>query len=163
MRGDQSSRVRATAEATRLASDDASLPALPALFPRPVLMLERTDREVLAGELDLETSPQLDGQLARIDETQVTRLLIDLSGVAFINSTCLRSMVRAHHFVKSKEPHPRAAAWHPSGQRLFELTGVDKRLIFERIGFYCSRPAPRHVLVADRAAGVPGGLSEYSG
>lgn len=49
----------------------------------------------LEGELDLETATELDRQLAAIDLSQVTRLLIDLGGVTFMDSTGLRSIVRA--------------------------------------------------------------------
>jgi anti-sigma B factor antagonist len=85
----------------------------------------------LVGELDLETAPGLDRQLARIDVTQVTRLLIDLSGVTFMDSTGVRSIVRAHHFAESNNHRLVLRRATHQVQRLFELTGIDERLTFE--------------------------------
>jgi anti-sigma B factor antagonist len=85
----------------------------------------------LAGELDLATTPELDRHLAGIDVTQITRLLIDLSGVTFMDSTGLSSIIRAHHLAESSG-HTLVVRRGPHQvQRLFEVTGVDERLTFE--------------------------------
>ncbi len=86
---------------------------------------------VLAGELDLETTPELDRQLAGIDETQIARLVIDLSGVTFMDSTGLSSIVRASHFATSNGHTLVLRQGARQVQRLFALTGVDERLAFE--------------------------------
>jgi anti-sigma B factor antagonist len=85
----------------------------------------------LDGELDLATAPQLDRQLARIEATKVTRVLIDLSGVTFMDSTGLRSIIRAHHFAESNNHRLVLRRGARQVQRLFELTGIDERLTFE--------------------------------
>jgi anti-sigma B factor antagonist len=85
----------------------------------------------LDGELDLATAPQLDRQLARIEATNVSRVLIDLSGVTFMDSTGLRSIVRAHHFAESNHHTLVLQRGTRQVQRLFELTGIDECLTFE--------------------------------
>jgi anti-sigma B factor antagonist len=87
----------------------------------------------LEGELDLETAPELDRRLAAIDETQVARLLIDLHGVTFMDSTGLSSIVRAHRFAQSNGHTLVLRRGSNQVQRLFELTGVDERLTFEEV------------------------------
>jgi anti-sigma B factor antagonist len=85
----------------------------------------------LDGELDLATVPQFDRQLARIEATKVSRVLIDLSGVSFMDSAGLRSIVRAHHFAESNNHRLVLRRGTRQVQRLFELTGIDERLTFE--------------------------------
>jgi anti-sigma B factor antagonist len=85
----------------------------------------------LEGELDLETSQELDRQLAAIDAARLTRLVIDLHGVTFMDSRGLSSIVRAH---QSAEENGYALVLRRGSnqvQRLFALTGVDERLTFD--------------------------------
>jgi anti-sigma B factor antagonist len=85
----------------------------------------------LAGELDLETASELDRQLADIAETQVTRLLIDLGAVTFMDSTGLSSILRAHRSAGSNGHTLVLRRGSNQVQRLFELTGMNDRLTFE--------------------------------
>jgi anti-sigma B factor antagonist len=85
----------------------------------------------LDGELDLETAQELDRQLAGIDVTEVTRLLIDLRGVSFMDSTGLSSIVRAHRFAESNGHTLVLRRGSNQVRRLFTLTGMDERLVFE--------------------------------
>jgi anti-anti-sigma factor len=84
----------------------------------------------LEGELDLETAVEFDRQLARIDG-EITRLLIDLSGVTFMDSTGLGSIVRAHQSAEASGCAFVVRRGSHQVQRLFALTGVDERLVFE--------------------------------
>jgi anti-sigma B factor antagonist len=85
----------------------------------------------LEGELDLETAPEFDRQLDRIHTTEVTRVLIDLSGVTFMDSTGLSSIVRASRFAESNGHSLVLRRGPRQVQRLFELTGIESRLTFE--------------------------------
>jgi anti-anti-sigma factor len=85
----------------------------------------------LEGELDLETTPEFDRQLAAIDKTPLTRLLIDLGGVDFMDSTGLSSIIRAHRVAESNGHVLVLRRGSKQVRRLFELTGVDDRLTFE--------------------------------
>jgi anti-sigma B factor antagonist len=85
----------------------------------------------LAGELDLESTPELDRQLRELDGTNLGRLLIDLSGLEFMDSTGLAAMVRAQRSAR-ENGHRLALRPGPSQvQRLFELTGLLHRFAFE--------------------------------
>ncbi len=85
----------------------------------------------LTGELDLETTPELDQQLDEIDGGLQGRLLVDLSGVEFMDSTGLAAILRAQRSAASTG-HPLSLR-RATGQvqRLFDLTGMTDRLTFE--------------------------------
>jgi anti-sigma B factor antagonist len=84
----------------------------------------------LAGELDLESAPELERHLADLNRHQ-GRLLIDLSGLDFMDSSGLSVIVHAHRLAQT-DGHRLALRRGPSQvQRLFELTGVSQRLTFE--------------------------------
>lgn len=85
---------------------------------------------VLAGELDLETGVALGDEIAPLC-AKFDRVVIDLGGVVFMDSSGLRSILHAQ---RSADSHGCVLAFRrssPQVQRVFELTGVDKRLSFE--------------------------------
>ncbi|MDQ6805409.1 MAG: STAS domain-containing protein [Actinomycetota bacterium] len=85
----------------------------------------------LAGELDLESSPELDRRLREVESAKPGRLLIDLGGLEFMDSTGLAVMVRAQRSARVNG-HQLALRPGPTQvQRLFELTGVLQRFAFE--------------------------------
>jgi anti-sigma B factor antagonist len=85
----------------------------------------------LEGELDLETSQELDRQLAAIDAARLKRLVIDLHGVTFMDSRGLSSIVRAHQSAEENGYVLVLRRGSNQVQRLFALTGVDERLTFD--------------------------------
>jgi len=85
----------------------------------------------LEGELDLETARELDHQLAAIDPARFKRLVIDLSGVTFMDSRGLSSIVRAHQSAQQNGYAVVLRRGSNQVQRLFALTGVDERLTFD--------------------------------
>lgn len=85
----------------------------------------------LEGELDLETAQELDHQLAAIDKARLTRLVIDLHGVTFMDSRGLSSIVRAHQSAQENGYAVVLRRGSNQVQRLFALTGVDERLTFD--------------------------------
>jgi anti-sigma B factor antagonist len=85
----------------------------------------------LEGELDLETSQELDRQLAAIDAARLKRLVIDLHGVTFMDSRGLSSIVRAHQSAEENGYALVVRRGSNQVQRLFALTGVDERLTFD--------------------------------
>jgi anti-sigma B factor antagonist len=82
----------------------------------------------LHGELDLGSAPDLDRQLREIEGTSPERLVIDLSGLRFMDSTGLASIVEAQRVARVIGHE--LVLRHPTSQvrRLFELTGLTDRL-----------------------------------
>jgi anti-sigma B factor antagonist len=88
-------------------------------------------RVTVTGELDLATVPEFDRQLDRIDLTAVKRLVLDVSGVPFMDSTGLHAVVQRHRSVQANGCQLIVRRGPDQVQRLFELTGVEDVLTFE--------------------------------
>lgn len=86
------------------------------------------DRTVVSatGEIDLSTAPMLEARLDELAEGDA--MVLDLTGVTFIDSTGLRVILGAD--TKAGENGRGLAIVATDGpvMRLFELTGVDVRL-----------------------------------
>ena len=86
---------------------------------------------VLSGELDLASAPTLERELRDAEATGPARLVIDLGGLAFMDSTGLQSLLRAreranhngHQLALRRAPH--------QVQRVFELTKTVDAFTFE--------------------------------
>jgi anti-sigma B factor antagonist len=105
--------------------------AQPASTPIPIAFAisePRRDGHTVAlaveGELDLATAPRLKAALDEIPPDEQRALVIDLSGVTFIDSTALRLLVAAQQ------------RWHPSSPlaivsenenvlRIFKIAGLE--------------------------------------
>jgi anti-sigma B factor antagonist len=88
-------------------------------------------RITLVGEVDLATVPELNRLLDQLAEGEHSRLLIDLRGVEFMDSTGLGSIIRALHAADANGHRLAVRRGSPQVQRLFELTGIVDRLTFE--------------------------------
>lgn len=85
----------------------------------------------LAGELDVSASGLLDQEIDRVAaDHEPAALVLDLSGLEFMDSTGLRLVVLAD--ARSREQGRRLALVRGSEdvQRVFEITGMDQRLEF---------------------------------
>lgn len=83
-----------------------------------------------AGEVDVATSPEL---LAALEEsaTSSKRLLIDLSGVTFMDSTGLGVVVQAKRAFEAEDAL-RLVVKDANVRKVFEVTGLDSVLpLFE--------------------------------
>jgi anti-anti-sigma factor len=85
----------------------------------------------LFGELDLESAPELERQLRELNGTNSGRLLIDLSGLEFMDSTGLAVMVRTQRAARDDGHRLSLRPGPTQVQRLFELTGVLRGFVFE--------------------------------
>lgn len=86
---------------------------------------------LLAGELDLDTVPEFEQQLAALDDAQRRRVVIDLGGITFMDSAGLKAILRAYELGQSNG-HTLVLRHGPRQvRRLIELTGMSDRLTFE--------------------------------
>lgn len=76
----------------------------------------------LTGELDAHTAPQLAEAIERLD---LSRVVIDMAAVDFVDSSGLRVLIRAHQ--SADERGRKIALANPSDAvtRLLEISGVD--------------------------------------
>ena len=78
---------------------------------------------VVAGELDIVTTPLLDEALARARATDAASILVDLSAVSFIDSTGLHVLIR-HACAGEGGPRVSLTTPSPQARRVFELSGL---------------------------------------
>ena len=79
---------------------------------------------VLTGEVDIYTAPRFRECMIELLDAGVDRLVIDLSGVTFIDSTALGVLVGTHRSLAAGERLAIACS-HPDVLNIFELTGLD--------------------------------------
>jgi anti-sigma B factor antagonist len=89
---------------------------------------ERTVRP--AGELDIATAPQLEHALLD-GRRRGDVVVLDLSGLAFIDSTGLRVVVRAVNAAQSEGWTLRLRRARPQVHRIFDIAGIADALPFE--------------------------------
>jgi anti-sigma B factor antagonist len=89
---------------------------------------ERTIRP--AGELDIATAPQLEQALLE-GRRAGDVVVLDLSGLAFIDSTGLRVVVRATNAARDDGWTLRLRRARPQVQRIFDIAGIADALPFE--------------------------------
>jgi anti-sigma B factor antagonist len=84
----------------------------------------------LHGEMDGSNARDLELELFRVEASGVSRIVLDLSRLEFVDSTGLAVILRAHQRAKS-DGHS-VAFVRPQGHvgRTFEVTGLDKELSF---------------------------------
>jgi anti-sigma B factor antagonist len=80
----------------------------------------------VSGELDILSAPQLhEGLAALIDEQGNHSIVIELSGLEFMDAAGLRVVVHAQHRIRSHGGEIRVARPRPNVQRVFEITGLN--------------------------------------
>jgi anti-anti-sigma factor len=83
---------------------------------------------VVAGELDLSTSPLLGKALRVYTRSADVRLLVDLSGVTFMDSTGLAVILAVHADVAARGGRPAIVCPNGPVRLLFEVAGVQDEL-----------------------------------
>jgi anti-sigma B factor antagonist len=74
------------------------------------------------GEVDLHTAPKLQSAIERAAQTNGT-VVVDMSGVAFMDSTALSALVRSKDTLQEQETSLRLAAPSKAVERIFSVTG----------------------------------------
>jgi anti-anti-sigma factor len=89
----------------------------------------------LLGELDIESARAVEAELASVEDAALlARLVIDLRGVTFIDSSGLRLVIEAS---RRAETAAHRLALLPPGPRVFrafQISGIDTVLPFEPVG-----------------------------
>jgi anti-sigma B factor antagonist len=84
------------------------------------------------GSLDLATVPVLEQQLNELREAGFRRLIVDLGGLRFMDSTGLRLALKWHHAAQRDGFEIEFVPGPPAVQRVFELTGTSEHVPFIR-------------------------------
>jgi anti-sigma B factor antagonist len=77
------------------------------------------------GELDLYTAPRLQTELAALLRENIDRVVVDLSGVEFCDSTGMNVLLAAMKRAKEKGGVLELAAPRPAVRRILQVTGLD--------------------------------------
>lgn len=80
------------------------------------------------GELDVASGPELEKQIKRLQWAGANSIVIDLSGLDFIDSTGLHVLIRAHR--RALDGQLRLLRGSRNVHRVFQLTGTDAVLPF---------------------------------
>jgi anti-anti-sigma factor len=84
----------------------------------------------LVGELDLATAAAAQRELDRVEATDARRIILDLSGLRFMDSTGVRLVIAANARSRADTDRLRLLRGPQSVQRVFELCGVVELLPF---------------------------------
>jgi anti-sigma B factor antagonist len=79
---------------------------------------------VLAGELDMDTAPQLIRILEPLVEKGPTEIVLDFSGVTFVDSSGIAVLVGSQNQLSEQGRRIRVRAPRPQALRVFEVTGL---------------------------------------
>ena len=85
-------------------------------------------RIALAGELDLSSALTFDEEVRRAEERQPKTLVIDLSGLRFLDSTGLRLIMSAQARARKRGMRLAIVEGGDAVKRIFRLAGVNRRL-----------------------------------
>jgi anti-sigma B factor antagonist len=85
---------------------------------------------LLAGELDMATAPELEASVAGLCAEGAGEVVLDLSGLTFIDSTGLRAILAARAQCVGGGREFALIPGQRSVQRLFELAGLIDKLPF---------------------------------
>jgi anti-sigma B factor antagonist len=78
----------------------------------------------LQGELDPHTAPLLEREVATLTEAGQIDIVLDLSGLQFIDSSGLRVLISAHRELAERGGSLALRSPSETAQRLLEITGL---------------------------------------
>lgn len=82
----------------------------------------------LRGELDLSTVEKVEHELRRAERSEPSLVIVDLSGLSFIDSTGLRTIVTAHQRAHDAGRRLAIVKGPDTVHRVFTITRLDERL-----------------------------------
>ena len=87
---------------------------------------DRTQVVAVSGDIDLYSAPELRERLDDLIASGKTRILVDLGGASFIDSTTLGVLVGAIKRLRVHDGKLTLACADPSILRVFTITGLDQ-------------------------------------
>jgi anti-sigma B factor antagonist len=82
----------------------------------------------LRGELDLSTVPKVEEALRRMEQSRPPVIVLDLTGLTFLDSTGLRMVVTADQRARAEDRRLAVVRGPESVQRVFAITRLDEHL-----------------------------------
>jgi len=79
----------------------------------------------IAGEIDLYTAPRLQAEFTRLLENGPARIVIDMSGVEFCDSTGMNVLLSALKRMRERGGQLEVAAPRPAVRKILQVTGLD--------------------------------------
>ena len=95
------------------------------------MSLDPTNFLPLEGEIDLHVAPRLEGSLARIINKQPPQVVVDLSGVTFIDSSGLAVLIRAMQGVQEYGGHFTLSGMNEQVRPIFEMARLDQFFLID--------------------------------
>jgi len=86
----------------------------------------------LEGEIDLRTSPRLENSLLRMIKKRPPHVVVDLSGVTFIDSSGLAVLIRAMQDVQKYGGKLRLSGMNENVRPIFEIARLDQIFVIDR-------------------------------
>jgi len=106
-----------------------------AIVPRDMALLELDTHDEdgairlsLSGELDISSAPRVEEELTRVEADAPPVLVLDLRGLAFMDSTGLRLIVSADARAREQGRRLAVVRGPEAVQRIFRVTRLDERL-----------------------------------
>jgi anti-sigma B factor antagonist len=98
--------------------------------PLDVTITEQADtvRVALSGELDISSAPRLQDDLARVEADEPATIVLDLSGLDFMDSTGLRLLIGADSRAREAGRRLILIQGNEMVQRVLRVTRLDERL-----------------------------------
>jgi anti-sigma B factor antagonist len=87
-----------------------------------------THRVAAVGELDIATFDLLERALLEVEDTDAELIVLDLSGLSFIDSTGLRLVLDINERCGGEADRLRVVAGSPAVERLLDIVGLRDQL-----------------------------------
>jgi len=104
-------------------------------------VLTRGDDTVLrlAGDIDIHSAPEISEQLARLQADGSIVIVVDLSGVSFLDSSALGALVAAHRALTEAGGSLKLAAQREHVQKVFRITRLAEVIpLFDSVDDACA-------------------------
>jgi len=80
----------------------------------------------LEGEVDVYTAPQLKQQIISMLDNDITKIIVDLTSVDYLDSTALGVLIGGLKRLRERDGSLNLICPNPRIRRIFEITGLDK-------------------------------------